>query len=179
MKKIIFLLSLALSIVVAEAQEAPPQVPPKKNVIDAKLPQLPTKLPLGTVKELPTLADRETAKFTLYTWKLTRMWVTGNIGHSVSDVAFKFLVGGQVSCSLWTPEAMTSLQAGSYRINGNNLSIVLKKDANVTMTCSLIYNSSNKTLTGTYVLQVLPIANQPTAYMPGTVNGEIRLEIKP
>lgn len=47
------------------------------------------------------------------------------------------------------------------------------------MNCNLIYNSSNKTLTGTYTLQVLPVTNAPTGYIAGTVTGDMKLEIKP
>jgi len=163
MKKIILLLSLAVTIIAANAQEAPPKVPSVKNVIDAKLPTLPQqpiKLPLGT--ELPTLANRETAKFTMHNWQLIRWWVTPNAGHSITDSFFKFLSNGLISCSLTTPEAVTTLESGTYTVHGNNVTIVLKKSTNVTMNCNLIYNSSNKTLTGTYTLQVLPITNAPT-----------------
>lgn len=180
MKRIILLLSLAVSIIAANAQEAPPKVPPIKNVIDTKLPQLPQqpiKLPLG--KELPAMANRETAKFTMHNWQLIRWWVTSNAGHSITDPSFKFLSNGTVSCNLTTPEAVTKLETGTYSVHGNSVTILLKKDANVTMTCNLSYNSSNKTLTGVYVLQVLAIPNQPAAYIPGTVTGEMKLEIKP
>lgn len=182
MKRIILLLSLAVSIIAVNAQEAPPKVPPIKNVIDTKLPQLPQepkKMPLGTAKELAIPADRETAKFTMYNWQLIRWWVTSNAGHSITDPSFKFLSNGTVSCSLATPEAVTKLETGIYTVHGNSVTIILKKDANVTMTCNFSYNSSNKTLTGTYTLQVLPIANAPTGYTPGTVTGEMKLEIKP
>lgn len=180
MKKIILLLSFAVTIIAANAQEAPPKVPPIKNVIDAKLPTLPqqpVKLPLGTM--LPTLANHETAKFTIPNWQLIRWWVTPSAGHSITDPSFKFLSNGTVSCSLTTPEAVTRLESGTYTIHGNNVTIILKKDANVTMNCNLIYNNSNKTLTGTYTLQVLPVTNAPAGYTPGTVTGELNLEIKP
>lgn len=182
MKQIILLLSLAVIIISANAQEAPPQVPPKKNMMITKLPTLPqqpVKLPLGTPTELPGRPNPVLASLIAHNWQLIRWWTTGNIGHSVTDVAFKFNAGGTVSCNLNTPEAKTSLQSGTYSINGNNVSISLKKDANVLMNCSLVYNSNAKTLTGTYNLQVLPIANPPVGYAPGMVTGNMKLEIQP
>lgn len=47
------------------------------------------------------------------------------------------------------------------------------------MNGSLIYNNNSKTLTGTYTLQVLPVANAPMGYTPGTITGDMKLEIKP
>ncbi|WP_379091543.1 hypothetical protein [Pedobacter sp. UC225_65] len=182
MKKIILLLSLVVSTIFANAQEAPPRVPPVKNVIDAKLPQLPpqpVKFPIGDPMPLPNRPNPIIVRLTTHTWKLIRWWVTGNIGHSTTDIAFKFLANGKISCSLWTPEAMLSLQSGTYAIDGNNVTISLKKDANVSMDCNLVYTNNNNILTGTYTLQVLPIANAPTGYTPGTVTGELKLEIKP
>jgi len=178
---IILLLSLTATIISAHAQEAPPQVPPKKNMMVTKLPTLPqqpVKLPFGTPTELPGRPNPVLASLTIHNWQLIRWWTTGNIGHSVTDVAFKFNAGGTVSCNLNTPEAKTSLQSGTYTINGNNVSISLKKDANVLMNCSLVYNSNAKTLTGTYSLQVLPIVNPPVGYIVGTVTGDMILEIK-
>jgi len=182
MKKIILLLSLAVTIIAANAQEAPPKVPPVKNVINAKLPTLPqqpVKAPLGRPVELPGRLAPVKAFLTTHNWQLIRWWVTSNAGHSVTDPSFKFLSNGTVSCSLTTPEAVTRLESGTYTLHGNDVSIILKKDANVTMTCNLIYNNSNKILTGTYTLQVLPIANAPAGYTPGTVTGDMKLEIKP
>lgn len=176
-----FILSLMMIIVSANAQEGAPKVPPQKNVINPKLPQLPQQpkmVPLGSPAELPGRPNPVLASLTTHTWQLIRWWITGNTGHSVTDVAFKFLAGGTVSCNLSTPEAKTSLQTGTYTINGNNVSIVLKKDANVSMNCSLVYNSTDKTLTGSYTLQVLPIANPPAGYTPGTVTGDMKLTIK-
>lgn len=182
MKKIILLLSLAVSIVVAHAQEAPPKVPPLKNVIDTKLPQLPQQpiaVPGGKPIQLPDKPDPVIAYLTTHTWSLIRWWVTSNVGHSVTDPSFKLLSNGTVSCNLTTPEAKTSLQTGTYTVNGNQVTILLKKDTNVTMTCSLSFNRSDKTLTGTYTLQVAAIPNQPAGYTPGTVTGAIKLEVKP
>jgi hypothetical protein len=177
MKKNIFLLSLVVTVISSNAQEAPPQIRPQKNVIPTTLPQLPKqpiKLPIGGTN-LPSLAD----KFTMNNWQLIRWWVTGNIAHSIADPFFKFLKNGIVSCSLTTPEAATKLESGTYTIHGNNVTILLKKDTNVTMNCDLVYNNSSKIFTGTYTLQVLPIANTPTGYTPGTVTGDMKLEIKP
>jgi hypothetical protein len=181
MKKIILLLSLAIIIIAANAQEAPPKVPPIKNVIDAKLlqlPQQPIAIPGGKPIKLPGKPDPIIASLTTHTWNLIRWWVTPNAGHSTTDPSFKFLSNGTVSCNLTTPEAVTKLETGTYTVHGNSVAILLKKDANLTMTCDLSYNSSNKTLTGTYVLQVLAIPNQPAAYVPGTVTGDMKLEIK-
>lgn len=163
MKKIILLLSLAVTLIAAKAQEAPPRVPPIKNVIDAKLPQLPQQpieVPGGRPIKLPNRPDPITASLTTHTWSLIRWWVTPNAGHSITDPSFKFLSNGTVSCNLTTHEAVTKLETGTYTVHGNNVTILLKKDASLTMTCNLIYNSSSKTLTGTYVLQVLAIPNQ-------------------
>jgi hypothetical protein len=180
-KKIILLLSLAVTIIAANAQEAPPKVPPIKNVIDTKLPQLPQQpieIPGGRPIKLPSKPDPITTSLTTHTWNLIRWWVTPNAGHSITDPSFKFLSNGTVSCSLTTPEAVTRLESGTYTVHGNNVTILLKKNTNVTMNCNLIYNNSNKTLTGTYTLQVLPVTNAPAGYTPGTVTGELKLEIK-
>jgi hypothetical protein len=181
MKKNILLLSLVVTIFAANAQEAPPKVPAIKNVIEAKLPQLPQQpieVPGGRPIKLPNGPDPIIASLTTHTWSLIRWWVTPHAGHSITDPSFKFLSNGTVSCNLTTPEAVTKLETGTYTVHGNNVNILLKKDTNVTMTCNLIYNSS-KTLTGTYILLVLAIPNQPAAYTPGTVTGEMKLEIKP
>jgi hypothetical protein len=181
MKKIFISLAFAVTAISLYAQEAPPQVPPIKQPIKIKpptLPQQPVKI-IGNPNDLPPRPDQLTFILTSHTWNLIRWWITPDAGHSIADPAFKFLTGSSISCNLLTPEAKTSLQSGTYRINGNNVSILLKKDANVTMECSLVYNSTSKTLTGTYSLQVLPIANPPAGYTPGTVTGDMKLEMKP
>lgn len=182
MKKIILLLSLVIITITANAQETPPKVPPIKNVIDTKLsqlPQQPIEVPEGRPIKLPSKPDPIVVSLTTHNWSLIRWWVTPTAGHSINDPTFKFLMGNAVSCNLLTPEAKTSLQTGTYTVNGNSVTILLKKDANVTMNCNLNYNGSNKTLTGTYVLQVSTIPNQPAGYAPGMVTGDMKLEIKP
>lgn len=176
-----FILSLMTIIVSANAQEGAPKVPPQKNVINPKLPQLPQqpkRSPLGSPTELPGRPNPVLASLTTHNWQLIRWWITGNIGHSVTDISFKFLADGTVSCNLSTPEAKTSLQFGTYSISGNNVNVVLKKDANVSMNCNLVYNTIDKTLTGSYTLQVLPIANPPSGYTSGTVTGDMKLQVR-
>jgi hypothetical protein len=177
MKKIILSLSFILTILSLYAQEAPPQVPPIKEPIKVKLPTLPQQ----PIKNIPLPPKPNTLAFMLtsHSWNLIRWWVTPTAGHSISDASFKFNTDGTTSCNLTTPEAKTVLQSGTYRITDNSVSIILKKDANVTMTCSLIYNGSNQTLTGPYNLEVLPIANPPAGYTAGTVTGDMKLELKP
>ena len=181
MKKIILSLSFIVTIFSSHAQEAPPQVPPIKQPINIKTPTLPQQ-PIritGTTIPIPPKPNTLAFMLTSHTWSLTRWWVTPTAGHSITDIAFKFISGNTISCHLTTPEANTVLQSGTYSINGNNVTVILKKDANVTMNCNLTYNSSNQTLTGTYNLEVLPIANPPAGYTPGTVTGDMKLEIKP
>lgn len=181
MKKMMLSLSLIVTIIAAHAQEAPPQVPPVKQPINIKTPTLPQQ-PIkttGTTIPIPPKPNTLAFMLTSHTWNMIRWWVTPTAGHSIADPAFKFLAGNTVSCNLTTPEAKTVLQSGTYSISGNNVTVILKKDANVTMTCTLLYNSSNQTLTGTYILQVLPLANPPAGYTPGTVTGDMKLEIKP
>ncbi len=178
MKKIFFSLAFAIATISLYAQEAPPQVPPIKEPIKIKPPTLPQQnvKPIGKPIELP---GQFPFILTSKTWNLIRWWITGSVGHSISNPTFKFLAGNTVSCHLSTPEAKTSLDAGTYSVRGNNVTIRLKKDPNVTMICNLVYNSTNKTLSGTYSLEVLPISNPPTGYTPGTVTGDMKLEIKP
>lgn len=181
MKKIILSLSFIVTIVSSHAQKAPPQIQPVKQPINIKtptLPQQPIKI-TGTTIPIPTKPNTLAFMLTSHTWSLIRWWVTPTAGHSITDPSFKFNNNGTISCNLTTPEAKTSLQSGAYSITGNNVTIVLKKDANVTMTCNLSYNGSNQTLTGTYSLEVLPIANPPAGYTPGIVTGDMKLEIKP
>ncbi len=181
MKNIFLTLILAVTIVSLYAQESPPQVPPVKVPVNIKtptLPQQPVKI-IGDPKKLPTRPDQLPFALTSHTWNLIRWWITGSVGHSITDVSFKFLSGNNISCNLTTPEAKTALQSGTYSIHGNNVTIVLKKDPDVTMTCDLIYNSAGKTLNGTYSLVVLPTANPPAGYTAGTVTGDMKLEIKP
>jgi hypothetical protein len=181
MGKIILFLAFAVTAMSLYAQETPPQVPPVKQPIKIKAPILPSR-PVkinGDPEELPVKPNTLAFILTSHTWNLTRWWIIGNAGHSIADPAFKFLTGNTINCNLTTPEAKTSLQSGTYRINGNNVSITLKKGTNVTMDCNLIYNGSNQTLTGTYRLEVLPVANPPAGYAPGTVTGDMKLELKP
>lgn len=177
MKKIFFSLALAIATVSLYAQEVPPQVPPIKEPLKIKPPTLPQQ----NVKPIGRLPIPGQFPFILTsnTWNLTRWWITGSVGHSINDPAFKFLADNNVSCHLTTPEAKTTLDAGTYSVHGDNVTIRLKKDPNVTMICNLVYNSTNKTLNGTYTLEVLPIANPPAGYTPGTVTGDMKLEIKP
>lgn len=181
MKKVILFFAFAVLGVSLYAQEAPPQIPPVKQPMKIKTPTLPPQ-PLkvtGDPKELPVKPNTLAFMLTSHTWKLTRWWITGNVGHSVTDPAFKFITASTISCNLSTPEAKTSLQSGTYNLNGNTVTIILKKDAYVTMTCNLLYNSSNQTLTGAYSLEVLPITNPPAGYTPGTVTGDMKLELAP
>ena len=177
MKKIIILSALALTTLSLLAQEAPPQVPPIKQPIKIKTPILPQQI-VKPIK-LPPKPQEFPFVLTSNTWNLIRWWTTGSVGHSISDPAFKFLAGNNVSCHLSTPEAKTTLDAGTYSVHGDNVTIRLKKDPNVTMICNLVYNSTDKTLTGTYNLEVLPIANPPAGYTAGSVTGDMKLEIKP
>ncbi len=182
MKKAFLVIAFAVTAVSLYAQEQAPQLPPPKNSIDLKLkklPQQPIAIPGGKPIDLPGRPDPVIASLTTHTWHLTRWWTTGNIGHSTTDVSFKFLANGAISCNLWVADANQRLQAGTYSVSGNNVTITLKKDANIIMTCNCVYNSSSKLLTGTYSLQVLPITNPPAGYIPGTVTGDIKLEIKP
>lgn len=182
MKKImLFTVLLLMMTMLLHAQEVPPQIPPPKNMIDVKGPKLPpqpVKL-IGNQIDLPPLPNTAAAILTLHSWKLIRWWTDPNAGHSVTDANFRFMTGGTVSCNLLTPEAKTSLQSGTYSVRNNNITIVLKKDANVIMNCTLVYNSSAKNLTGTYTLQVLPVSNPPAGYTPGTVNGDMKIEMNP
>lgn len=179
MKKAIFFLFTAISLA-ATAQESRPPIVPPKNVIDIKKPQLPQNPVIkGTPIEIqPTIPKGGAVAFALtsHSWTLTRWWVTQNAGHSITAPAFSFLVNGVVQCRLTTPEAKTVLESGTYTINGNNIRVILKKDTNVTMDCNLVYDAAAKKLTGTYSLQVLPIANPPAGYTPGTVTGDMALQ---
>ncbi len=182
MKKTFLLMAFVVTTVSLYAQEQAPQVPPPKNIVPtklAKLPQQPIKLPGGKPIDLPPRPDPVIASLTIHTWHLIRWWTTGNIGHSSDDVSFKFLANGVISCNMWVADANQRLESGTYSVNGNNVTITLKKDANIIMTCNCVYNSSSKILTGTYSLQVLPITNPPVGYTPGTVTGDVKLEIKP
>jgi len=180
MKQLFILLVFVIADASLYAQETPPSVPPVKIPVKIKTPILPQQ-PLRTIgnpKELPSGPQQFPFMLKAHTWSLSRWWITGSIGHSVTDPSFKFIDGGAVSCHLSTPEAITSLQSGTYTIHGNNVTIILKKDANVVMTCNLLYDVVSKTLTGSYSLQVLPITNPPSGYTPCTVTGDMKLEIK-
>lgn len=181
MIKLIFCSILLLTSWVLYAQETPAKVPPVKNSLDVKtpkLPQQPLKITAASKDTLP-LVNLEALMLTSHSWHLIRWWITPDAGHSIADPSFKFKTGGIISCNLSTPEAVTFLQSGSYTMRQNNVNIVLKKDASVTMNCTLVYNSADKSLSGTYILQVLPIPNPPSGYTPGTVTGDMKLTIKP
>lgn len=176
MNKHILFAPLLFTAGILHAQPPSASVPPVKNSLNVKKPKLPVKI-TGIAKDTLALPNQEAFILTSHPWHLIRWWITPESGHSIADLSFKFKTGGTISCNLSTPEAVTFLQSGSYIMRGNNVNIVLKKDANVTMNCSLVYNSTDKTLTGTYILQVLSIPNPPVGYTPGTVTGDMKLTI--
>ncbi|MGC4099996.1 hypothetical protein [Ferruginibacter sp.] len=125
MNKFIYCILLVFTSGILHAQEP---LPPVKQPINIKTPTLPAK---GNIdpKELPTKPNTLAFMLTSHTWSFIRWWVTGSVGHSITDPAFKFLSGNVINCSLTTPEAKIALQSGTYSINGNNVTIILKKES--------------------------------------------------
>ncbi len=175
MKALFSLLLVTMIVTVGHAQEGRPVVPPPKNTIPTKRPTLPP----ATNKPIePILINSLPNVLIANSWNLTRWWTTGNIGHSTSCPGFKFLAGGVINCNCYVADAKAFMQNGVYSIRGNNVSITVKKDNNIVFSCSLVYNSANRTLTGTYTLQVFAIPDPPQGYMPGATSGDMKLEIQ-
>src|SRR6218665_1407873 len=167
MTKLFALILLSVTTTVVNAQETRPQVPPPKNVLNVNKPQLPQQL----VKPIPIPAnlDPVASVLTSNTWNLTRWWITGNVGHSDGGPGFKFNTNGTVSCNFWIADAKGRFESGTYTRRDNNIIIQLKKGSNMLMDCNLVYNQTDKTITGSYTLQILPITNTPPGYTPPTI----------
>lgn len=178
MKRLFFFLLIAGTAGSAFAQEGIPQVPPPKNVMKIKKPTdpVPTR-PIAKPVELQ-IPNNVAFVLTSNNWNLTRWWTTGNIGHSTTCPGFKFTTSNTIVCNCYIPDARAFIQAGTYSINGNDVRVTLKKDNTISFIFNLVYNSTNKTLTGTYTLQVFAVPDPPQGYMPGSVTGDIKLEIQ-
>lgn len=106
-------------------------------------------------------------------WKASR-WIENSLWKGyVYAQDFIFYANGTVSCngSLLALDN-NQLLSGTYKVNGNDVTIIIKKDTSEILTSTLVYDNSNKKLNGTYNHQYL------TGYAAGSsAQAEMKLEI--
>lgn len=106
-------------------------------------------------------------------WKASRWVENGFWSGYVYAPDFIFFANGTVSCNgslLSLPN--NQLLSGTYKVNGNNITIIIKKDTSEILTSNLVYDNSTKKLNGTYNHQYL------SDYAAGSsAQAEMKLEI--
>lgn len=119
------------------------------------------------------LASPVTDGLVLYKWKASR-WIQNAITSGfISSPDFVFHSNGTVNCSAFIIGEAGQL-SGTYLVNGDAVTISLKKDTSATLTLNLTYDKTTQKLNGTYNYQVL------VGYAAGnTSQGAAKMEINP
>lgn len=106
-------------------------------------------------------------------WKASRRVENGLWSGYVYAPDFIFYANGTVSCNgALLSLANNQLLRGTYKVNGNNVTIISKKDTSELLTSNLVYDNSTKKLNGTYNHQYL------SGYAAGnSAQAEMKLEI--
>lgn len=128
---------------------------------------------ITTIKKLLPTTVNENLVF--YKWKASR-WLENSFWKGViSAPDFTFHSNGTVSCSSSIISAGgNQLLSGTYTVNGNNVTIIIKQDTTSILTSVLAYDNSTKKLDGTFDLQILK------GYAAGSgVQTWMKMEINP
>lgn len=114
-----------------------------------------------------------TENLIFHKWKVPRWEENGLWSGYVYAPDLIFYANGTVSCNgSLLSSANSQLISETYKVNGNNVTIIIKKDSSEILTCNLVYDNSTKKLNGTYNHQML------YGYAEGnSAQGEMKLEI--
>ena len=110
-----------------------------------------------------------------YKWKATRWFENAMWKGEISAPDFTFNGNGTVSCSCSIiSEGGAQLLSGTYTVNGNNVTIIIKQDTSAILTSNLVYDNSTQKLNGSFNLQILK------GYAAGnSVQTWMKMEINP
>ena len=114
-----------------------------------------------------------TENLIFHKWKASRWVENGLWSGYVYAPDFIFYANGTVSCNGSILSSDNSqLLSGTYKVNGNYVTIIIKKDTSEILTSNLVYDNSTKKLNGTYNHQYL------SGYAAGSsAQAEMKLEI--
>ncbi|MFT3675117.1 MAG: hypothetical protein QM781_04390 [Chitinophagaceae bacterium] len=127
-------------------------------------------VPAGSAIKLITPVTL-TENLLFHQWKGSR-WVNNSLYNGYLYANFTFNPNGTVSCTgSIISSANNQLLSGTYTVNDNNVTIIIKKDTSEILTCNLVYDKAAKKLNGSYIYQILH------GYAAGNIaQGEMKLE---
>ena len=162
-KHVLFVIFLLVQL---SSKSQPPKTPPK---------EFPTTIPRHELgKIMWNVSQINKTPFVLYIstieWRGARIWTMGNSATVDSVTAIKFNTDGTVT---WQKQGweFVNKTAGTYTINGNNISIQFEYVPYKHVLQGSFNNITGK-ISGTFIETRSLYANAPSAYTPVTIAGE-------